>query len=289
VWDADSPHNSIFVTESCNCRWVICPQPGRDDQQDYLPFNLRILKLVNARAVSHIGITGGEPTLKPEALRTLLGFCRKRFPTTTISLLTNGKKFEDLEFTRSIAEIDHPGLTYCVSLYSDTDTKHDSIVGIPGSFRQTVKGLHNLALFRQRVEIRTVIFRNNYQRLPSMAEFIFRNFPFVVHVAFMGMECTGLASTNLDQVWVDPTEYASELKSAALHLHRRAINVSIYNLPLCLIPRALWKFSKNAISTWKNVYLNQCTVCRVHSNCGGVFATSVRQSDRIKPFENEQC
>jgi len=192
-----------------------------------------------------------------------------------------------LEFTRSIAEIGHPGLVYCVSLYSDTDTEHDRIVGISGSFRQTVKGLHNLALFRQQIEIRIVIFRNNYQRLPSMAEFIYRNFPFVVHVAFMGMECTGLASTNLDQVWIDPTKYALELKAAVLHLNRRAIPISIYNLPRCLIPKEIWKFSKNSISTWKNIYLDQCEDCKMRPNCGGVFSTAVKQSIHITPFKNK--
>ena len=160
-------------------------------------------------------------------------------------------------------------------------------MGIPGSFQQTVRGLHNLALFRQRVEIRVVIFRNNYQRLPSMAEFIYRNFPFVVHVAFMGMECTGLAGTNLDQVWIDPTEYATGLKNAVLHLNRRATPVSIYNLPLCLIPHEVWKFSKNAISTWKNIYLDQCGSCKMRPNCGGFFSTSVKQSNRIIPIKNE--
>ena len=244
------------------------------------------MKLVDAHSVSHIGLTGGEPTLKPEALRILIRFCRRRFPAAALSLLTNGKKFEDLEFTRSVAGIEHPNLIYCISLYSDTDTEHDRIVGIPGSFRQTVKGLHNLALFRQRIEIRVVLFRNNYQRLPSMAEFIYRNFPFVVHVAFMGMECTGLASTNLDQVWIDPTEYALELKAAVLHLSRRAIPVSIYNLPLCLIPHEVWRFSKNSISTWKNIYVDQCKDCSMRINCGGVFSTSVKQSNSISPIKN---
>jgi len=217
----------------------------------------------------------------------VLRVCKESFRAATISLLTNGKRFEDLEFTRTFAEIDHPGLVYCISLYSDTDTEHDRIVGIPGSFRQTVKGLHNLALFYQRVEIRTVIFRNNYQRLPSMSEFIYRNFPFVVHVAFMGMECTGLVSANLDQVWIDPNEYASELKAAVLHLNRRAIPVSIYNLPLCLIPQEVWRFSKKSISTWKNIYLDQCDDCKMRSNCGGFFSTSVKQSNRIIPFKRE--
>ena len=214
-------------------------------------------------------------------------FCKKRFPTATVSLLTNGKRFEDLEFTRSLAQIKSSGLTYCVSLYSDTDTEHDNIVGVPGSFCQTIKGLHNLALFRQRVEIRTVIFRKNYQRLPSMAEFIFRNFPFMVHVAFMGMECTGLASTNLDQVWIDPTEYALELKAGVLHLNRRAIPVSIYNLPLCLIPDKVRRFSKNAISTWKNLYLAQCEDCKMRPDCGGLFSTSTKQSNNINPINSE--
>jgi His-Xaa-Ser system radical SAM maturase HxsC len=214
----------------------------------------------------------------------MLTFCRKRFPSAAIFLLTNGKRFEDVEFTRSMVEIDHPALTYCVSLYSDTDTEHDRVVGVPGSFKQTIRGLHNLALFRQRVEIRIVIFRNNYQRLASMAEFIYRNFPFAVHVAFMGMECTGSPGTNLDQVWIDPTKYALELKAAVLHLNRRAVPVSIYNLPHCLIPREVRRYSRNSISTWKNIYLDQCDACKNRANCGGVFATSIRQSEHIRPF-----
>ena len=122
-----------------------------------------------------------------------------------------------------------------------------------------------------------------------MAEFIFRNFPFVVHVAFMGLECTGLASTNLDQVWIDPTAYAMELRTAVLHLSRRAVPVSIYNLPLCLIPREVWRFSKNSISTWKNIFLNECNDCQMLPKCGGFFATSVKQSDHIVPFKSDAC
>jgi His-Xaa-Ser system radical SAM maturase HxsC len=244
-----------------------------------------MLRLLSPCNVHQIGITGGEPTLAPESLFTILRICKERFPKASVSLLTNGKKFQNFDFTRSIVEIGHPGLLYCISLYSDTDTQHDNIVGVPGSFGETVKGLHNLALFQQPVEIRMVIFKENYQRLLPFAEFIYRNFPFVFHVAFMGMECTGLASDNLDQVWIDPTEYALDLKTAVLHLNRRAIPVSIYNLPLCLIPHEIWRFSKNSISTWKNIYLNQCENCKMRANCGGFFATSVRQSDHIKPLK----
>jgi His-Xaa-Ser system radical SAM maturase HxsC len=178
-------------------------------------------------------------------------------------------------------------LVYCIPLYSDIDSEHDLIVGVPGSFRKTIKGLHNLALFRQSVEIRNVISKSNYGRLPPWSEFVFRNFPFIVHVALMGLECVGLASSNLEKVWIDPVEYSSELKSAILHLNRRAIPASIYNLPLCLIPRELWSFSKKSISTWKNVYLAECETCSVREQCGGIFETSVKQSDYIRPFDKD--
>lgn len=248
---------------------------------DLQEINLNILKLLSPYNVNHIGITGGEPTLAEESLFMVINLCKKRFPKASISLLTNGKKFGDFDFTRRIVELGHEGLIYCVSLYSDIDTQHDEIVGAYGSFRETVKGIHNLALFKQLIEIRIVIFKENYRRLLPFAQFIYRNFPFVSHVAFMGMECTGMAERNLDRVWIDPIEYKLELKSAVLYLHQRAINVSIYNIPLCLIPREIWRFSKKAISEWKNIYIDECKKCKMQTMCGGLFSTSVKQSGHI--------
>lgn len=283
VWKTNSPHNQLFVTDRCNALCIMCPQVSEGAKRDYGELNEKILSLAEPGAVERIGITGGEPTLALDDLVRVLDHCKKKFPQAWVSLLTNGKRCSNFEVVKRLVEVGYPRLTFCVPIYADNDLEHDKIVGSAGSFSQTVLGLHNLARFRQFVEIRVVVLRQNAARLQDLAEFIYRNLTFSVHVAFMGMECTGLADENHDLVWIDPVDYMPELERAVYHLHQRAMNVSIYNLPLCLLPRRIWPFSRDSISQWKKAYLPQCKECEVQERCGGVFSTSTRQSLNIRP------
>lgn len=284
LWDAKSKDNIIMVTNTCNCRCIMCPQPSCKDPDDILAVNKRVLQLVDSDVCS-IGFTGGEPTLRLEDLCELLDICKRRFPDAAINLLTNGRRYSDINVARAVALVDHPNLTHCVSLDADLSDIHDRIMGVRGSFEEAISGLHNLALLRQCVELRFVIQRDNYQRLPGLAEFIYRNLPFVAHIALMGMETTGLAHSNIEDIWIDPGDYADQLKDAVHHLHQRDLNVSIYNLPLCLLPRELWDFAKDSISDWKKTFLPQCDSCSVRKECPGVFATSKKHSTGISPID----
>lgn len=59
------------------------------------------------------------------------------------------------------------------------------------------------------------------------------------------------------------------------------MNVSIYNLPLCLLEEPIRRFARDSISAWKKNYLEQCDQCTVKEKCGGVFDTSAVQSRNI--------
>ncbi|MEO0250230.1 MAG: His-Xaa-Ser system radical SAM maturase HxsC [candidate division WOR-3 bacterium] len=284
VWDVKSSSNVVMVTNLCNCHCIMCPQPSCEDEEDQLTANIEMLKMVRPEDARNIALSGGEPTLRPDWLCALLEFCKKKFSASAVDLLTNGRRLSDFEMVRSIAVIQYPRLTWCVALHADVATMNDDIAGTPNSFNETVKGLHNLALLRQRVEIRVVILRQNYERLPAMAEFIYRNFPFVCHVALMGMEVTGLAWRNVERIWVDPIEYIPQLRAAVHLLRQRDVRVSIYNLPLCLLPMELWQFARDSISDWKKGYLAQCEKCDVRKKCPGLFFTSMKQSDNIVPI-----
>ncbi len=284
VWESNSQHNSLLLTERCNCKCLTCPQPPKAHENNFFDLNMRILKLAEPEKTKQIGITGGEPTLSKNQLIQIIKHCRDNYPDTTISLLSNGKNFSSFKFTKQIAEINHPRLVFCISLCSDTDTEHDRLVGAKGSFYETIAGLHNLALFKQKIELRTVIHKLNYKRLPQLSEFYYRNFPFAIHVALMGMEVTGLCLENIDELWIDPFEYRDILKEAVIQNNRRLMNVSIYNIPLCLIHKDVWSFSRQSISPWKNIYLPICDSCGVKDNCCGIFSTSGGwQSKNIKP------
>ncbi len=284
IWDSDAPHNALLATEDCNCSCIMCPQPRKKDSEDKTHLNIRIIKLLDPKRTTSVGITGGEPTLLGEGLVKLIMECKKRLPHAPILLLTNGKRFEDISYVEKICAIGHD-VTFGIPLYSDNDTEHDRIVGAKGSFYQTVEGITNLARYKQKIEIRNVLLKPNFKRLPQFAEYVYRNFPFVIHVAFMGMETTGLALKNLGKIWIDPMEYMVKLREAVLHLYRRELRVSIYNLPLCIIPKELWTFSRKSISTWKNIYINECEQCTVKEKCCGFFSTSGNHmSSGIKPI-----
>ena len=108
------------------------------------------------------------------------------------------------------------------------------------------------------------------------------NFPFVTQVAFMGLEITGYAQKNLNKVWVDSNDYVEELKKAVTLLDKSQIFTSIYNIPLCLIPKDIWKYSCKSISNWKQSFLPQCNECTQKNNCCGLFSTSRYYSNEIK-------
>ena len=284
LYETKSDHNVLVITERCNCSCVMCPQPKVASERDRTQFNLKLISLMS-KNTKCLGLSGGEPTLLGNKLIDIIMACKKHLPKTALTLLTNGMKLDDFEYAKKIVSINHPDLIIDIPLYGATDTEHNEIIGAKGFYR-TIKGLYNLALLRQKVGIRIVMHRLNYNRLPQLAEFIYRNFPFVFHTAFMQMETTGLAEKNIEQLWIDPHDYNDQLKKAVDFLFNRNMNVSIYNAQLCVIPRSLWKFARRSISAWKNIYLEPCSQCFHKEKCAGFFETSMgRHSEYVSTLK----
>jgi His-Xaa-Ser system radical SAM maturase HxsC len=176
-----------------------------------------------------------------------------------------------------------------IPVYSDLDDQHDYVVQCKGAFDETLRGLHHLGQFGVRVEIRVVIHKATYARLPELAAFIYRNLTFASHIALMGLELTGFTVPNIQRLWVDPWDYRGELEEATLFLAARGMNVSIYNHQLCTVPASIWPFCRRSISDWKNEYLPTCEQCGARSECGGFFASGVkrRHSAHISPIPSD--
>lgn len=274
LFEVESTSNAVLITETCNCRCVMCPQPPKvNDDDDYIDLSLRTISLMDSKT-EVLGITGGEPTLKWDGLLKVLSACQKQIPIASIQLLTNARVLKNYTKVKELVEVGGNNLLVCVPLYSDTSSIHDEIVNSKNAFWETVEGIYNLERLHIPIELRTVITKLNYNRLISWSEFIYRNFPFVSHVAFMGMEPIGLALQNLNRVWVDPVDYLPMLEKAVRILNRRNMNISIYNHQLCTLSRCLWHFSRKSISEWKNVFFPECNNCNVNTDCGGFFQSA---------------
>jgi His-Xaa-Ser system radical SAM maturase HxsC len=285
LYERMSEHSSLLVTERCNCSCVMCPQFINNQEENKTSLTLRLISLID-RETAVIGITGGEPTLLGDELIEIVAACRENLPATKLILLTNGIRLDDFDYVKKLMLVQHPDLTIDIPLYSDTDTEHNKIIGAKGFYR-TINGLYNLARFNQRIGIRVVMHDLTYKRLPQLAEFLYHNFPFVFHIAFMEMETIHLARKNIDFLWIDPHEYNEQLEEAVLYLWRRGMNVSIYNAQLCVLKDTLWPFARKSISTWKNVYLDECSECDLREICGGLFQSSVDLHSRyLRPLKN---
>ena len=282
LYEIESQHNAIFVTERCNHRCIMCPQPPVAEEEGKTPLNLKLISLINKDTIE-IGITGGEPTLIGDKLFEIIKQVQKYQPKAGINLLTNGVKFADKAYTMKLAMCKHHDLQIDVPIFSDIDDELNCIVGAK-TFYKTVQGLYNLALFHQRIGLRIVVHKQTYKRLPQLADYIYHNFPFVSQVAFLQMETTGNADTNLDELWIDPYDYNEELKQAVLLLANRGICTRIYNAQLCVLPHEIRGFAVNAISDWKDTYLPECSSCKLREYCGGLFASNQKHhSSHINP------
>ncbi|MDE0307371.1 MAG: His-Xaa-Ser system radical SAM maturase HxsC [Albidovulum sp.] len=268
-----SNSNTLLATERCNSFCVMCSQPPRDvDDRWLVDEMLETIPLVDREEVQ-LGVSGGEPTLLGDDLVVVLHQARRFLPDTGLHILSNGRRFADEAFARTVCAVRHPNLTWGIPVFSDCPEIHDYIVQVRSAWDETLIGLFNLAKFGGNIEIRVVVQRPNVERLGELAYFIFRNLTFSKHVAFMGLEPIGFAKKNYEQLWIDPVDCMKALKDAVYFLANRGMTVSLYNFPLCTVPKELRLYCRQSISDWKNTYLAECNSCDQRGKCCGFFRT----------------
>jgi His-Xaa-Ser system radical SAM maturase HxsC len=283
LYRRDSPHNFILFTDQCNSYCLMCSQPPKPvDDSDRLWEHYRLVELIDPLTPS-LGVTGGEPTLFRDEFLKFIAYGKERLPTTALHILTNGRMFYYRRFAEKLGTIAHPDLMLGIPLYSDTDSEHDFIVQAKGAFDETVIGLHHLARYNVPIEIRVVIHQQTYKRLPHLANFIARNFPFAAHVALMGLEHMGFTNQNMHQLWIDPHDYQPELTTAIETLSWSGLQVSVYNHQLCVLEPKLWPVARKSISDWKNSYAEECRDCMQQGQCGGFFQSGLSNGVPLFP------
>jgi His-Xaa-Ser system radical SAM maturase HxsC len=269
----NSAHNSFLVTERCNNYCLMCSQPPKDVDDRWILGEIKeSLPLIDP-AIRALTFTGGETLSDWEDFIVILKQCRDRLPATAIQVLTNGRAFADSQIVDAWRDIGHPNLMAAIPVYASVDSVHDHVVQARGAFDETILGILKLRDRGQRVEIRVVLHALTAPIIEDTGRWIARNLPFVDHVALMGLENTGFAIANDAMLWMDPMDYGDGLARAVDHLSAAGVNVSVYNLPKCVLPKSVWPHALQSISDWKNGFVEECDGCDEKKRCSGFFTT----------------
>ncbi|MGA0599190.1 His-Xaa-Ser system radical SAM maturase HxsC [Caulobacter sp. KR2-114] len=273
LYRQQSRHNAFLVTERCNNYCLMCSQPPKDVDDGWLLDEIvEALSLIDP-ATPAITFTGGEPLTEAGRFIGVVEKTKTLLPQTAVHVLSNGRAFADTAVTNAWAALEHPLLSVGIPVYSAVDQIHDQVVQARGAFDETILGILRLKDRGQRVEVRVVLHALTAPRLRQTCAWLARNLPFVDHVALMGLENTGFAIANDAQLWIDPLDYQDELAEAVDILDAARVRVSIYNLPLCLLPEPARRFAVRSISDWKNAYPETCGPCTAKDRCAGFFST----------------
>ncbi len=263
--------SALLVTSKCNNKCIMCPQEEFEDNLDS-DFVVEVIKLLDKKT-TNITLTGGEPTYSTKDFLNILSAIAKYHKSSSIEVLSNGVKLSNDDFVESIHKTAHNPIFWGIPLYGSNPQTHNKIVGTD-TFFNTLKGIYNLWKRKYEIEIRFVIMKPSINEIIPLSEFIFRNLPFVSHVAFMGLEMMHSAMINWEKLHTYPDEYVNSLRVALNYLSRREINCSVYNIPLCYLTPDLWTYARKSISPWKRYYYEECASCKMKSECGGVFESN---------------
>ena len=272
-----STDNVLFITNKCNSNCIMCPDAESNRRRnlgDRVTYLKRLIELIPSDT-PHLTITGGEPTLLKWDFIELLKTCRDKFHNTEILMLSNGRSFCVKEYREAFLNAVPNYFRLAVPLYADNALEHDAITQSKGSFDQTVGALKILQDHLD-LELRIVVMDVNYRNLPQIATFIAKEFPRVKWVSIMAMELLGNAAINRDHLWIDYIDTVEFVEKAAYQLLSVGISASIYNYPLCGLPRGLWSIAAQSITDYKVRYKPECDECAVKHLCGGFFFSTIR-------------
>jgi len=232
--------------------------------------------LKNADKADFISLTGGEPTLHPDFFK-LLAYFRKRLPEIGVTLLSNGRRFADKDFTERFLKIAKPPFTVAVALHGSSAPVHDRVAGIKGAFSQTVKGLENLfAGLKERdgvgLEIRLVLHRMNIKNFREFLLFLLKKFPVrdPYRVAAIHYEIEGMALENHKTLALRLSASAG-IVNAAAPLITKFPDFGLYHFPLCLVKKDLRSKCRITLPAEDRTYTRKCAGCRARKKCPGLM------------------
>jgi len=215
-------------------------------------------------------LSGGEPTLHPKLI-DIIKKINVYFPGIRINLLTNGRMFSYENYAKSFLKW-NINLELSISIHGHKADIHDKITQTKNSFREVIRGLENIIIFKkpsQIIEIRVVIHQLNYKFLDEIIKFIKHNFPQVDRVVFIFFEIEGQAINNFEILKLTYAQLFPYINKI-YELIRYLSEVRFYHFPLCILPPKFFPYIWRTLPDYEVSFLKSCRNCNFKKFCLGV-------------------
>ena len=221
----------LKVGLSCNNNCLFCAQAFRRNIPDKSTTKIVDELRKNSKACSEVVFTGGEVTIRKDFFDLISS--AKSFGYKIILIQSNGRRFSDIQFC--LDTINKGANDFSIAIHGHNADLHNSLTTSQGSFEQTKQGIKNLIELNQMVATNTVVVKQNYKKLPEIANFLSNLFPNQVQFAFV--HPMGNAEKNFNLVVPKMSDVLLYLKKAIDILLENNIEPRIEAIPPCLIPK----------------------------------------------------
>jgi radical SAM protein with 4Fe4S-binding SPASM domain len=176
------PRVDLALTYRCNNKCSYCYTGGsrKTKELDTTDWTQILGKLWKA-GVPQVVFTGGEPTLRDDLV--LLVSRAEEFVT---GLVTNGRLLHKLSRSLNEASLDYVQ----VSIESNSQSVHDEMTGVPGSWAETVNGIGVAVKEGLNVYTNTTLTKRNADHFTSTMEFL-------ASMGVKGIACNSLICSGL--------------------------------------------------------------------------------------------
>ncbi|MFO7835327.1 MAG: radical SAM protein [Candidatus Thorarchaeota archaeon] len=224
--------SEIAVTYRCNnkCKFCYAYSPYRKSGEMTTEEIRRVIDIiVDDAKVPSLSFTGGEPTLRPDIFE-LIRHAREK--GLRVNLITNGRICSNKEYVDRLVEA---GLHSAqVSIEGSNADVHDSIVGVPGAFDETVQGIRNLRATDIYTHCNTTICRLNVDDLENLVAFHAEE----LELTYFSMNMviyTGSAAKLRDELQISFSEIGCIVEGVQKRAKRKGVEFVWYApTPVCL-------------------------------------------------------
>ncbi len=227
----------VLAGAHCNNHCVFCMESDREGRRRHVssqtPGDIR--RFIEAHpGRGEVLFTSGEPTLNPDLDRYVEWARAAGY--RTIAVITNGRRLSQPKYAAALLARGVNKLT--LSVHAAEPELHDELTRSRGAFRQTLRGLENLAALRRRgarfdLHTSTVVVRANLPRLREIHRLL-RRFD-VDRMCFNVMMVKGFGRERFGELMPRYSDVVAEVAGLVRGLPREElVRIALADVPPCV-------------------------------------------------------